>query len=60
VDHGTVEVYAAGVAPMQTLTVKADKVFGFDDWSTDFAVYFMLRRIEMANYLADLACCNVP
>jgi hypothetical protein len=58
VDQGTVEITSVPAGGgKHTLTVKADKIFGFGDWTTDFAIYFMLRRIEMANYLADLVCC---
>ncbi|MCC6850234.1 MAG: hypothetical protein IT294_17220 [Deltaproteobacteria bacterium] len=61
VDEGQVRLYAedpANGSGIQTLTVQSDKTFGFEDWTTDTAVLLLLRRIEMADYLADLVCCR--
>jgi hypothetical protein len=62
-DQGTVRISAAdipGEPRNKTLTVEADKAFKFGNWTTDFSIYFLLRRVEMANYLADLVCCDAP
>jgi hypothetical protein len=59
VDEGTVEVYSEDLpSGKKKLTVNSDKTFAFGEWTTNFAMGFMLRRIEMANYLADLVCCD--
>lgn len=62
-DYGDVSLKAEDLGDgsgNQRLTVVSDKTFGFDDWGTNAAIYFLLRRIEMASYLADLVCCKQP
>lgn len=62
-DYGDVSLKAEDLGDgsgNQRLTVVSDKTFGFDDWGTNAAIYFLLRRIEMASYLADLVCCKRP
>jgi hypothetical protein len=62
-DDGTLKLSAVDIPGDPTnkaLTVTADKTFAFGTWTTDFSIYFMLRRVEMANYLADLVCCENP
>jgi hypothetical protein len=58
-DYGRVTVNAKDLGGGRTeLTVVSDKTFGFPSWSQTSAIYFILERLEMANYLADLVCCD--
>jgi hypothetical protein len=60
-DRGTVTVVAEDLgsgSALKRLTVDADKVFGFDNWGTNVAIYFLMKRVQMGRYLADLVCCN--
>lgn len=62
-DYGDVALSAEDLGDgsgKERLKVVANKTFGFDDWGTNAAIYFLLRRIEMASYLADLVCCKQP
>jgi hypothetical protein len=60
-DRGSINVDAED-RPGGGITLKAEgnKLFAFKDWTTTFATYFMLRRIEMADKLAALVCCPKP
>jgi hypothetical protein len=60
-DRGSIDVEASdypggGIK----LSVEGNKVFAFKDSATTFAIYFTLRRIEMADDLAELVCCDKP
>jgi hypothetical protein len=60
-DYGTVDVKAKDLGGgKKELTVVGDKTFGFGRWGPTSAIYYLLRRTEMANYLADLVCCPNP
>jgi len=60
-DYGTVSVTPKDLGGGKTeLTVVGDKTFGFQPWGTASAIYLLLRRVEMASYLADLVCCSPP
>jgi hypothetical protein len=60
-DYGTVSVTPKDLGGGNLeLTVVGDKTFGFQPWGTSSAIYLLLRRVEMASYLADLVCCSPP
>jgi hypothetical protein len=60
-DYGQVRLYAFDLGNGdQALTAVSDKTFGFEDWSQNAAIYMLLQRIEMADYLAELVCCKAP
>jgi hypothetical protein len=60
-DRGTITLQAEDrPGGGTTLSAEGNKLFSFKDSATDFAIYFMLRRIEMADDLAELVCCENP
>jgi len=61
VDRGAVTVKSEDLpgGTRQRVTVTADKRFGFNRW-TNSGLVFLLRRIEMVDYLVHLACCKAP